>query len=1180
MNFKSSLPTKQMKYHFHFFLFCFFSVSLTAQPLVTTELPAGSANTYALIIGVAKYLDPEVPQLQYANRDAQIFADFLKSKAGGSVPKQNIRLLIDSAATTGAVYDAVYWLKNICKKDDVVYFYFSGHGDLENITMYNNGFLICYDSPPFNYVKLALSIDYLNDIANTISLKKQANVILITDACHSGKLTEKRFKGNFLAGNQLRKLKNKEIRITSSSSNQLSNEKTDWGEGRGVFSYYLINGLKGRANPQGDKVTLADIKAYLDSSLKNDLVLKKESIIQTPVVNGGTGNFVLSYIDTNALITANREITQDRMMQRALMVNNVAAEDDLQASPEEYFFGLIKQKSLEALTDTFRLNEIAKELLTFRLIDVLKNDLSAEGENKLTELEKTLKSDIVSLKMFNNRLASLFDEVGQRVITQYLKGDAAELEKRRYYNANNNGYDVYVRMFEVALKLVTTDNDYYQNLIRVKLHYFTGVAARLKIPITAKEKQKALIDKAFAAQNKALAIEEHAAYIYNEIGILYSYKKMYKDAETNFRIAAARAPNWAIPLVNLSDLFAADNKLDSAMYYADSAKVLQPGFQDLYLGYGIIYEKKGTLLQADEQFQKSIKINDRHFIPFERLGYVYMQNTAFAKADSMFYESGERKKGFYFNELNNARSMRLPKSMLPPFIECYIDSVTISGKDILGQFALGYTAYRDFDLARAERAFKRVIALDNKNPLAFHYLGKTLVEQNRYQEAELVLKLAIDNHLPFTLFTKYYDSLLAKSSISTEFIVDSCSESCFRLGYYDVEEDYLLMAQVYENWNHYSESEIYYRKLIAANPNNAEGYLSLANLFEKTGRFNDAENYLLEYNIRSNYSIDRELNAFYKRTADHFPENANWNLKAGNFQYTMARFEPDGFWEDKKWIDPITGKTEYKFPQTSEKKFPPPIIYRLLPYGTIIPRLKYPKPKYKPYTDGIYYLRKAAMLINDDETVLAGVHTKLGDLYYWQGLSDSAIYFYETAVELNPTDAGTRNKLVEMYALTYRFTNALTQLDSLYKKNELSFDKQLLLATFYMQDGRFGDAEKLLNNAELITPIFNPVLISLQGKLAMLNNKPKQAFEYYKRLYLINKTDSINLYNMARLEAKNSNNPEAWKWLELALQAGFNYKYVIEFDPALKNLHKETKWKKMFSGIKGKAYFSPDQMTN
>ncbi|MFZ1785813.1 MAG: caspase family protein [Ferruginibacter sp.] len=198
---------------------------------------ASSGNTYALVIGIAKYLDPDIPQLQFSNQDAEVFAEFLQSKAGGYVPKENIRLLVDSFATTGSVYNAIYWLKNSCKKNDKVYIYFSGHGDLENITMYKNGFLICYDSPQFNYVRLALSIDYLNDMANTLSVENEANVILITDACHSGKLTDKRFKGNFLAAEQLRKVKSKEIRITSSSADELSNEKADWGGGRGVFSY-------------------------------------------------------------------------------------------------------------------------------------------------------------------------------------------------------------------------------------------------------------------------------------------------------------------------------------------------------------------------------------------------------------------------------------------------------------------------------------------------------------------------------------------------------------------------------------------------------------------------------------------------------------------------------------------------------------------------------------------------------------------------------------------------------------------------------------------------------------------------------------------------------------------------------------------------------------------------------
>ncbi|MBK8494791.1 MAG: tetratricopeptide repeat protein [Chitinophagaceae bacterium] len=619
-----------------------------------------------------------------------------------------------------------------------------------------------------------------------------------------------------------------------------------------------------------------------------------------------------------------------------------------------------------------------------------------------------------TLKRFNSRLAVLFDEVGQQKITLYLKGDAAELEKRRYYNAAYDTYDIYPRMFEVALKLTEPDN-YYYNIIRVKLHYFAGVALRLKIPLT--RDQKPLIEKALAELEKALALEEYAPYIYNELGILYSYKKNDAKAEKYFVTASQRAPSWAIPLINLADLYAEQGKLLKAGLYIDSAFKLQPGLQDIYVSRGIIFEKNEKRLQAEEAFQKSIKLNDRHFLPFERLGYVYMNNMAFAKADSVFNAAAERKKGFYFSELNNPRHMKFPKTVPEDEVKCSIDFSSISNTDLAGQFALGYGAYRDEDLASAETAFKNVIALDQKNPLAFHYLGKTLAEQKRYAEAEIIFKLALDNHLPYEPFLKYFDSLIKARSYGIEII---CIDSCFRFGYYDKTEDLLLLAQLYENWQHYAESEIYYRRLIAADPNRSTGYLGLVNLFEKTGRFTDAENYLLEYNIRSNYSIDRELHAFYQRVTGLFPENADWNIKAGNFQYAIARSVPGSIISDIKMTDPFTGEMVYKFPQPREPNLYPRIRSRVPLYGTQIPDTR-PKMKYRPYTDGIYYFQKAALHLPYHETQLAGVYGKTGDLYNWQGLPDSALYFYEKAIELNPADAGTRNKLVETYADNHLF---------------------------------------------------------------------------------------------------------------------------------------------------------------
>ena len=93
----------------------------------------------------------------------------------------------------------------------------------------------------------------------------------------------------------------------------------------------------------------------------------------------------------------------------------------------------------------------------------------------------------------------------------------------------------------------------------------------------------------------------------------------------------------------------------------------------------------------------------------------------------------------------------------------------------------------------------------------------------------------------------------------------------------------------------------------------------------------------------------------------------------------------------------------------------------------------------------------------------------------------------------------------------------------------------------------------------------------------MLDNKPAQAMEYYNKLYLLNKSNLVNLYAMARLQAKNGNKAEAFKWLNEAVQAGFNYTYVLKYDPALKNLRNDVTWKKMMSSVTGKEYFSSAQ---
>jgi uncharacterized caspase-like protein len=259
------------------FLAAFFFSSVNGR--AQAEAPA----TYAVVVGISTYANKGITKLQFANRDAQAFSDYLRSKAGGSVPEENIRLLIDREATTASVYDALSWLTSVCKQNDVVYFYFAGHGDMESQTMYKLGFLLTYNTPRTNYINNAVRIEDLNNFANTLSTKNKARVVLITDACHSGTLAGNDYRGNYLVGEQLRTRLANEIRITSCGPNELAMEHEAWGGGRGVFSFYFINGLIGFADKERDGIVrLNDMRNYLDSAFAHDSLLIIENTSKPP----------------------------------------------------------------------------------------------------------------------------------------------------------------------------------------------------------------------------------------------------------------------------------------------------------------------------------------------------------------------------------------------------------------------------------------------------------------------------------------------------------------------------------------------------------------------------------------------------------------------------------------------------------------------------------------------------------------------------------------------------------------------------------------------------------------------------------------------------------------------------------------------------------------------------------
>lgn len=1146
-------------------------LSFVAVPFLNAQVDQSSTannlahrvSTYAVIVGISKYESDGITQLEYAHRDAQVFADYLKSKAGGSIPEENIRLLLNENATFGAIYDALNWLVETCQKDDLVYFYFSGHGDMENNTIYKLGFLLSYNTPRINYINNAVRIEDLNNIANTLSIANQAKVVLITDACHSGKLAGSDFRGRSLVGKQLETTLGREVRITSCEPDQLSMEDQGWGGGRGVFSYYLVNGLEGLADYGHDgTVSVNEIKNYLDSSLSRDPLLAEKGQKQNPVIMGLQGT-ALASVDTVTLASLKKGSASLFLRQ-----SGGTFLKPLAVQPQAYFFSLLDRNNIEHGIDFNKLSELSKDEIPFAFMKMaIKPGLLVDSvtreidQQKITSLENTLRENKDALNRFNNKLAVMLSDIGQEVINQYLDGDEAELERRRYYNSNNNGYDVYPKMFAVALKLIKPE-DYLHHIVEIKLHYFSGVAARLKVPTV--EDPTALLDTAMIEQKKALQLEENAAYIQNELGILYDYKKQYAVAEKYFLRATQIAPAWAIPWSNLVGLYSDMKNYEKAIDATEKAKQLQPGFQGTYMNSGIVYENKGNLLAAEELFRKAIKINSRHYFPFERLGFVYMNTTQYALADSFFYESEKRKKGFHFTD--NPSIVKFPKPVLDDFPAhaCLVDSLDVGQNDILGHFAWGMTQFEANRFETAEREFRKVIALDNTNPLVFHYLGKLLYQQKRWQEGDIIFNLALKYYLGDSSFQRYYDSLAKQlpPSPSKDCILDE-----FKSSYYERVEDHYFVAALYQSWNHYSEAEQHYRKIISINPEFIGGYYKLWMMLESIGRYNDAEDVLRSFSFHDKSNGERELYSFYRRMMNRFPGEADWYYKAGVFLYHFAEDNSERFRFDEKAIQPDDTSGTYLVKDISRAFQNSPGVLRKFTLPGVLETIVVAPKIYHPWTEGINCLAKADSLLQQDDDAIADIQYKMGDIFTWQGLPESAAVHYKKSVDLKPVDANTRIKLIQTYATIFYLTAALEQLDSLYQRTEINFTMQLLMAKYCIHSGRFADASKLLSQAKAIYPYHLPEITDLNGRLQLLSNHANQALFFYKDYLAAHPDDSLAVYTIARLYAQTGNKEEAWKWLRSSIGKGFNYYWVLKYDRTWDAYRKSQQWKTITAKI-------------
>jgi len=251
--------------------------------------PSATSQRFALVIGVSKYKDTRIPDLRYAASDAQAFSDWLVSPQGGKYSPKRVKLLLDEEATMKNIRGGLFeWLKKPIA-EDIVTIYMAGHGSPETQDDMGNLYFLPYDA---DYERIGSTGFPMWDIETAVKrFIKAKKTIVIADICHAGGVGSEFIKATRGIKNVTRvssALQNLTragdgIAVLSASDDrQFSHVGQQWGNGHGVFTWFLLEGLRGKADYNKDnQVTLGELIPFISEKVR-----RETKSTQSPTVAG------------------------------------------------------------------------------------------------------------------------------------------------------------------------------------------------------------------------------------------------------------------------------------------------------------------------------------------------------------------------------------------------------------------------------------------------------------------------------------------------------------------------------------------------------------------------------------------------------------------------------------------------------------------------------------------------------------------------------------------------------------------------------------------------------------------------------------------------------------------------------------------------------------------------------
>ncbi len=225
-----------------------------ARPPAGPPTRVSPGERWAILVGISTYLDPRL-NLRFAARDARELAAVLHSPTGGGFAADHVRLLVDDEATSREVTRSLRGFLTRPAPEDLVLLYFACHGGPDPRRPLGPLYLLTHDTEPDDIAGTAVEMAVIDRALRDVLLAER--VVVLADTCHSAALAApgRRSVNSAEATNvylaRLGETKPGVALLTSCEAAESSQEGERWGQGHGVFTWHVLEGMRGAADGFG-----------------------------------------------------------------------------------------------------------------------------------------------------------------------------------------------------------------------------------------------------------------------------------------------------------------------------------------------------------------------------------------------------------------------------------------------------------------------------------------------------------------------------------------------------------------------------------------------------------------------------------------------------------------------------------------------------------------------------------------------------------------------------------------------------------------------------------------------------------------------------------------------------------------------------------------------------------------